>query len=444
MNIRYICLNPNIPYAAPRYAPSIHIRETVHGLEALGHHVEPFLYGDHLTGLDLQLRKRKGLGEWKEESHTTSSSSSSIKPLLRDIYELYRNALVDPAMVSELLRGNRVDLIYERLFESKSAVAVSAKQHNVPHIVESNSTTRERRLYWGSPLAALVHRVELDALRRADAVTVISTPLKRYYVQHGIPAEKITVMPNGVNEKRFSRENITRDLRAELTLQDRLVVGFVGNIHPYHGIELLLPLARNMRAKHLELHFLIVGGGPGLGKLVQALEQEGLDGYFTFTGSVPHTEVPNHLAAMDICLLPQSDWLNCPMKLLEYGVMGQAIVAPDLEAIRDLLQHGETALLVKPGDLAEMTSAIEELATNSSLRKKLAQSVQQHILTNHTWTKNAERILGIYRKVSGIDPEVSTGSGGFDEAEHDNDEYHQYNLGGGVWKANFHRTVVAR
>jgi glycosyltransferase involved in cell wall biosynthesis len=333
---------------------------------------------------------------------------ASLKPLLRDLYQLYRNGMGDRAMVSDVLAGKHVDLIYERLFESSSAVTHCAQRQGIPCIIESNSTTRERKQYWGSPLAPLVHQVELDALQRAGAVTVISTPLKRYYEQHGIRAEKITVLPNGVNEARFSPEKITRNVRAEMGLQDRLVLGFVGNIHPYHGIELLLPLAREIKEVREDIHFMIVGGGPGLGALKQALAQGGLDRRFTFTGPVPHTEVPNHIAAMDICLLPQSDWLNCPMKLLEYGVMGKAIVAPDLEAIRDIFRHGENAYLVEPGNAAALASAIVEVVNNAALRMKLAANVQRHILTNHTWRSNAEKITAIYHQISGRAPESAS------------------------------------
>jgi glycosyltransferase involved in cell wall biosynthesis len=211
----------------------------------------------------------------------------------------------------------------------------------------------------------------------------------------------MTVLPNGVNERHFAPENVTRDVRRELGIQDRLVVGFVGNIHPYHGIELLLPLARSMRAAERDLHFLIVGGGPGLEQLVHALAQEGLGAHFSFTGPVPHAEVSNHISAMDICLMPQSNWFGSPMKLLEYGVMGKAIVAPDLEPIRDILQHGETAYLFTPGNLAELTSAVGELARDAALRVRLATAVQRHILAHHTWTRNAETILGIYRRIAG-------------------------------------------
>ena len=72
MNIWYFSMNPNIPYGAPHFAPSIHIRETVQSLESLGHRVQPFIYGDNLTGLDKTLRKGKKQGEWKEESGSSN------------------------------------------------------------------------------------------------------------------------------------------------------------------------------------------------------------------------------------------------------------------------------------------------------------------------------------------------------------------------------------
>jgi glycosyltransferase involved in cell wall biosynthesis len=389
-------MDPHIRLDAPHYAPSIHIRETIRGFQALGHQVQHFLYADNLPSAERQMRQPSV--QPSVQPAKPNPLLLKAKPLLRDMYELYQNTHHDSAIIEPLFCNNHIDFVYERLFHSKSAVSLCAHRRNVPIIVESNSTVRERKKYWGSPLSSVVGRVEIEVLQRADAVTVVSTPLKRYYERQGVPSDKITVLPNGVDEQHFAPDNITRDLRTELGLGDKLVAGFVGNIQPYHGIELLLPLARTFRSFE-EIHFLIVGGGPGLKELAVSLAAEELDDRFTLVGHVPHVQVPDHIAAMDICLLPHSDWLNSPMKLLEYGAMGKAVIAPDLEAIRDIFRHGETAYLVEPGSVPALAHAIQQLATNTQLRAQLAQAARQHILSTHTWKKNAERIVELYSRI---------------------------------------------
>ena len=88
------------------------------------------------------------------------------------------------------------------------------------------------------------------------------------------------------------------------------------------------------------------------------------------------------------------------MKILEYGVMGKAVVAPDLENIREVLSHGETALLFELDNISALAQAIQQLVRDFQLRTQLGDSLRKHILANHTWTRNAERILEIYHQIT--------------------------------------------
>jgi glycosyltransferase involved in cell wall biosynthesis len=392
MNVWYFCLDPRFSSRNDRSAPSIHIMETIHALQAQGHHVRHCLYGDVMGQSEIATRQTA------RRLSRQSFLLAKTKPVVRDIYELFRN-IRDKSLVEPVFRDNPIDLVYERLFHNKATVSACARKYGIPLIVESNASAEERKQFGYTPFHFVTEHLEKKALQRADAVTVVSTPLKRYYEKLGISPRKIFVLPNGVNEKRFSPENVSRDVRAELGFDDRVVLGFVGNIHPHHGIELFLPLARAFNSSKRDIRFLIVGAGPGLGQLRAALTCEGLDHLFAFVGPVPNSEVPNYIAAMDICPLLRSNWYVSPMKILEYGAMGKAIVAPDLENIRDMLVHGETALLFEHGNMSALTRAIQDLVDDPQLRIRLGDSVRRHVLSNHTWTKNGERIMAIYDQI---------------------------------------------
>jgi glycosyltransferase involved in cell wall biosynthesis len=393
MNIWYFSVNPNISLHNTQYAPSIHINETISSLRGLGHQVHAFSFADDLRrtavrsqGGTKTVRRSSRLRQW-------------VGPLLRDLYELYRDKFRDSIAIEPIFRCNQIDLVYERLFSSRSAVSRCAEAYRVPFIVESNAPVEERKTYWGSPLLHFVDQVERGILQRADVVTVVSTPLKRYYEKKGVAAHKIVVLPNGVNEELFSPAKVSGDIRRELGIEDRIVVGFVGNIRPYHGVELLLPLAQHLQSIGDQLHFLIVDGGQGRHDLEAMMVRENLAHLFSFVGPVHHEEVPDYIAAMDICLLPRFMWYGSPIKIFEYGAMGKTIVAPDLENIREVLSHGETAYLFEPGSIPALTQAIRELALDPQLRSRLGCAVRDHILANHTWTKNAERIMSIYQAI---------------------------------------------
>src|SRR5207245_4303178 len=72
--------------------------------------------------------------------------------------------------------------------------------------------------------------------------------------------------------------------------------------------------------------------------------------------------------------------------------------ASALDQIADVLEHGKTALLVKPGDAGELTEAIQRLAPDSKLRMELGTNAREVALARHTWRQNARRVLAFYQK----------------------------------------------
>jgi glycosyltransferase involved in cell wall biosynthesis len=366
--------------------------ETVIALQAQGHQVQSFFSGDLIKS------KERVFRQTYQKLNQNNRLLAWTKSVMRDLFELYQN-MPEKSLIDSIFRDNDIDLIYERLAQNKSAVSACAQKYGIPLIVESNAPADEKRQYWGAPFFFVTQNLEKNVLERADGVIVVSTPLKRHYQKLGVRSEKIFVLPNGVNEKRFSPENVSRNVRAELKLEGKVVIGFVGNIHKYHGIELLLPLARTLGSSRNDIHYLIVGGESVLNNPQPALVSEDVDRLFTFIDPIPNTEVPDYIAAMDICLLPQFMWYGSPMKILEYGAMGKAIVAPNLENVRDVLVHGETALLFEPENLSALTQAVHELAGDEQLRNRIGTAIRKHILANHTWARNAERITQIYNQI---------------------------------------------
>jgi glycosyltransferase involved in cell wall biosynthesis len=173
----------------------------------------------------------------------------------------------------------------------------------------------------------------------------------------------------------------------------------VGNIRAYHGVELLVPLARQLHLAKDNLHFLIVGDETGRDELKALLAREKLDNFFSLAGPVPNSEVPNYIAAMDICLLPRFMWYGSPMKIFEYGAMGKAIIAPDLENIREVLRHEETAYLFELDNIAALAQAVQTLVNDPPFRTQLGEAVRQYILAHHTWIRKAEKIVEVHDQI---------------------------------------------
>jgi len=136
-----------------------------------------------------------------------------------------------------------------------------------------------------------------------------------------------------------------------------------------------------------------------ISEVKKIIEEDKVNKYVSFTGIVPQKESPKYLAACDILAsphIPNSDgtpFFGSPTKLFEYMAMGKGIVASNLDQIGEVLKDGETAILVKPGDVEDLAKGIQNLIDNPKLRKSVGESARKEVVKYYTWDKHVERIL---------------------------------------------------
>jgi glycosyltransferase involved in cell wall biosynthesis len=215
------------------------------------------------------------------------------------------------------------------------------------------------------------------------------------------------VNPNGVDVERFRPGVGGADVRRELGIRDdKVVAGFVGTFGPWHGVEKLaeaIKLIPNERVR-----FLLVGSGSLHVEVEKRLEAEVASGRVIFTGAVGHERVPGLLDACDILVAPHvpladgSEFFGSPTKIFEYMAMGKGIVASRLGQIGEVLVNEETALMVEPGDVGELMSAIMRLVESEDLRRSLGSKAREVAEREHTWTHNARRVLDEYKSLTGL------------------------------------------
>jgi glycosyltransferase involved in cell wall biosynthesis len=218
-------------------------------------------------------------------------------------------------------------------------------------------------------------------------------------VEEGVPPEKIIVNPNGVDSRRFHPDIPADGIRNRLGLRGRVVVGFIGTFGSWHGVEELGQAIQNVARRRSDVHFLLVGDGLLRPALEQRLASAGLSGRATFTGLVPADEAPRYLAACDLFVSPHGRprtgrFIGSPTKLFEYMAMGRGLVASALDQIADVLQDGETALLVEPGNVEALSEGILRLASDRPCAARLGRNARERVLAEYTWEHNVSRTLG--------------------------------------------------
>jgi glycosyltransferase involved in cell wall biosynthesis len=314
-----------------------------------------------------------------------------------------RRILYNQELVSDLRRRfekEPPDFIYERAALYGIAGVALAREFNVPLILELNAPLQvEQSAYRGNGFEALAARSEQYVLGQADAVLAVSTPLREHVLSLGIEASKVQVLPNGVNPALFQPGPRDPGWRARWGIGEELVLGFLGGLRPWHGIEILPELLERLLPEQPGLRLVIAGDGPLRESLATQFRARQLEDKVVFAGSIPHEHAAAVIRHFDIALAPyprlDHPFYFSPLKLFEYMACGVAVVAADLGQIREVLASSEGGLLYPAGDLDALVRACQELLSDPKRRLLLGRQAARIIQDRFTWDCNARRALEI-------------------------------------------------
>ena len=293
-------------------------------------------------------------------------------------------------------RRERPDALYERYNLYLLAGVWLKRLTGLPMLLEVNAPlVHERSRFAGLANRRLAGWVERTTWRAADMVLPVTNVLAQFVREAGVPAERITVIQNGVGKDFLAESDGGARIRQRYELQGALVLGFTGFVREWHGLERVIDLIAASDPA-LNLHFLIVGDGPAIPELRRVASAHGLDRRIIFAGLVPREEIVDYVAAFDVALQPQVVAYASPLKLFEYMALGRAIVAPATANIREVLDERE-ALLFDPEDSAAFRRAIETVCADPALRDRLGKAARAALERQGlTWANNARRIVSLF------------------------------------------------
>lgn len=407
MKILYLCPDAGIPVLG-RKGASIHVRELVAAFTRAGHQVlvaaqtlnkSPWEKPAEIPGTVLQVRP----------TSSTQAAAQAFKELgdrlgvEGSLAGEIRRILYNQELEAELIRrfdSDPPDFVYERASLHGTAGVGVARALGVPLVVELNAPLAvEQNAYRGNGLGDLGARAERWTLSQADAVLAVSAPLREHVLSLGVDPARVHVCPNGVDPARFQPGAPDAGLRERLGLGPGPVLGFVGGLRPWHGVEALPELLERLCGGHPGVQLVIAGDGQLRGELEQELRRRGLAARAVFLGAIQHDEVGAVLRMIDIALAPyprlDHPFYFSPLKLFEYMASGRAVVAADCGQISELIRSGETGVLYPPGDLDALAAACDGLLRQPKRRLALGEAAARFIRNHYTWDHNARRAVAL-------------------------------------------------
>jgi glycosyltransferase involved in cell wall biosynthesis len=291
-----------------------------------------------------------------------------------------------------VLRGEELSgpevLLYTRDFFVATVLSLSGYRF----VFEAHTIPRGPVGPWMRWLAA--HSVGL---------VVITRELERELLGLGVPADKILVAPDAVDERWIDEPPERADARSSLEIPAaRPLAVYSGHLYAWKGIDTVLDAA----ARLPRVLFCILGGMASDVERVQKRVRELSLGNVRLEGHVAHRRVPIYLAAADVLLLPNSGRVpisarhTSPLKAFEYMAAGRPVVASDLPSLREIFENEQNALLVAPDDGDALARGIERVLSDGALSERLATAARRRV-RSHTWRRRAEAILRFARERGG-------------------------------------------
>jgi glycosyltransferase involved in cell wall biosynthesis len=291
-----------------------------------------------------------------------------------------------PLMVSHALAVARIargcDLIHANWTFSAFAARLGAPIHRRPVVctVQGSDIYRAARI----PLANFLAR---RALHGARKVIALSASLAEGAVRLGADPDRITVIPNGVDAKRFYPNGIPRES----------VLLFAGSLIERKGLRTLLAAMEQIRRRHPGHRLVLIGDGPERSKLESQARDFGIGESVFFTGSLSPAEVARWMRRAELFILPSLEE-GQGVALLEALASGTPCIAGRAGGIPEVISP-EWGELVEPGNAQALANSISGLIGAPLRRQAMGNAAAAGVRAKFDWPMIAQRILDVYREV---------------------------------------------
>jgi len=343
-----------------------------------------------------------------QDTHThytllTSGRATEEHPFPEAENVVGRNILIPDRYLNILWYRWRLPLPPARLFTGLVDI------YHSPDFVLPPLSTRVRKIVTIHDLAFLEHpeyavpalaeylkKVVPEAIAQADVVATVSQEVSRTLIEHfQTPAEKLTVVPNGVGPhfRRITDPILLSATRYKYGLQSPFVLG-VGTLEPRKNHMGLIKAFHRAQQQKDGPKMLAIAGGQGwlYEETRQLVTDLKLEKKVLFLGRVSDLELVTLYSMADIFAFP-SFFEGFGIPPLEAMACGCPVITSNTSALPEVT--GDAALLVDPHDADALADAMLKLLRDESLRDELRQKGYERV-QQYTWAESARKMLTIY------------------------------------------------
>ena len=345
---------------------------------------------------------------WNGQSLKTKVRSILKKKLARYLHEPNQLLLNIKYLIKEyrIIKKESPDLIVSRLDTYLFSSLLLARLKKLPIVIEADGPVvyEPRKFgpaYWKIP--RLAEYIEKTNLTKSNMSVCVSNAARQFFIEQGVPADKIITISNGADSKKFHPEINTSRIEKKYNISGKIVIGFVGSFNPWHGVDNLIKVIRKTLLTHEKSIFLLVGeGGPMKSTFEEFVKKEGLENRIIQTGYIAHKEMPEYTSVMDIVLAPYPNlkfFYYSPVKIFEYMACGKPVVGTRIGQIAEIISDGYDGFLCEPDNIEQIITKLSELIKNPDLRNFIGMNARETIVSHHTWRRKAVQFSEVCHNV---------------------------------------------
>jgi len=288
-----------------------------------------------------------------------------------------------------------------------------ARAHGVPFIFEVRDLWPESLVAVGAgnPSSFLYRALASIAgflYRSSDHIVVVTPAFKSHLVEHWrVPADKISVVENGVDTRLFSPGTEHHALRRQFGGEGKFVVSYIGTLGMAHGLETLLETAHQLQQCAPEILFLLIGEGSEKKKLISLAHSQNLTN-LRFVDQQSRDRIPAYIAAADACLvmLKKAELFKTvlPTKLLEFMSCARPVLLGVDGEARKIMDEAKAGIFIEPQNASALAEAVVHLAANPALCENLGRNGRNYIVLHFSREQTAWRYLDVLQTMLQHEP----------------------------------------
>lgn len=299
--------------------------------------------------------------------------------------------------------------------EFAAAAMKYAKRNKVPFVCEAHGLAADapmlkKKRYIPkvaySSIRQLFKLKEKKIFQNADAIITQTTAMKQRIMNvFDIDADRITTVPNGVDESKFDPtkwHQKGKELRREKNWIDKTIFLYSGFLDDINGIDFFLNSIKELPEEiKREIKVVVLGRGP-LQKYVKDMSKEESD-LMEYLGLVNYNDMPIYYSACDVFVIPRPSTLPAenliPMKLLEAMAMEKIVLGSDVGGITEVVTNNKNGVVFREGDKDDMFKKISYIVENIGNLDSIRKQARKDVIGNYSWVKSREQLRNVYKSV---------------------------------------------